>query len=972
MPSARGDLTFIETQLPISRLSIESYTERKAVAGQTLTGLGKWWGRKPLILCRATIFGLLLPATDDADMDREVFLRILTMDDDGMLRRRNKSIPLKDLLEFADEDERATWFEDATDGARAKWRPGTSTVQKEALQRKVFLNLPYDQRLDYCARPEQIDGPGPESWAVINAHLGTEARSLTELAEALGQRRFGHTPRVGDAFCGGGSVPFEAARLGCDAYASDLNPVATLLTWGALNLVGGGPEVGAQVQASQKALFDAVDRQICEWGIEHREPDPTTGRRWRADAYLYCVEATCPECGWRIPLAPSWVVSQKPRRVMQLVQRSASRDYDFTVVESDTARDVGTVADSRLVCPHCPTTTPISALRGDGLGAFGPANSLLRGWEKSDVRPREGDIFGERLYCIRWVDAWTDAQGREQSVRSFCAPTIRDLERETRVISLLTERLADWQEQGYVPSRRVESGRETDRLRRERGWTHWHHLFTPRQLLGLGLLTKHATAGGRFDHVVGMLLAARVADWNSKLCVWLPTNSGGAGGGKNTFLNQAYNSLLNFSCRGWSGIGSLQMPIRQESCRPGTVLRRSASAVDSSCDLWITDPPYADAVNYAELSEMFLAWNASGYEAAFPDWSPDSFRGEALTGAGDHFNLAMVECYSNLARNMPDNGLQVVMFTHQDAAVWADLALVLWAAGLRVTAAWCIATETGPAVGAGNYVQGTVLLVLRKRVSTEEVWLDEIYADIEAEVVQQLDSMRDLDDASHPNFGDTDYQLAAYAAALRVITARPIADIDPQAELRRVRTRGEQSPLQSIIESAKHLASDHLVPRGIDRDHWQRLRGLERFYLKAVEFESHGERRVGAYQELARGFGAEGYDDLMGQLRANQARVKTPTEFAGRNLRTDQGFAGTPLRDLLFAVFIIARGDTPRDALNWLKTELGGQTYSERRRRFEETADYLAALNHVEGMEHWHADARAAGQLAAMLRNDHV
>ena len=54
--------------------------------------------------------------------------------------------------------------------------------------------------------------------------------------------RFGHRPRVADTFCGSGQIPFEAARLGCDVYASDLNPVACMLTWGAFNIVGGSPE----------------------------------------------------------------------------------------------------------------------------------------------------------------------------------------------------------------------------------------------------------------------------------------------------------------------------------------------------------------------------------------------------------------------------------------------------------------------------------------------------------------------------------------------------------------------------------------------------------------------------------------------------------------------------------------------------------------------------------------------------------
>src|SRR6266851_9535829 len=89
--------SFIEAQFPISKLSKESYKERKAGSGQTLTGLGKWWGRKPLILVRAAILGLLFPASDDPQKDREIFLKILTMDDEGLWRRKSKGIPLTEL-----------------------------------------------------------------------------------------------------------------------------------------------------------------------------------------------------------------------------------------------------------------------------------------------------------------------------------------------------------------------------------------------------------------------------------------------------------------------------------------------------------------------------------------------------------------------------------------------------------------------------------------------------------------------------------------------------------------------------------------------------------------------------------------------------------------------------------------------------------------------------------------------------------
>ena len=83
--------SFIETQFPVSKISKESYKERKANYSQTLTGLGKWWGRKPLILVRATILGLLLPVSADPKRDREIFLKILTMDDEGLWQRKSKA-----------------------------------------------------------------------------------------------------------------------------------------------------------------------------------------------------------------------------------------------------------------------------------------------------------------------------------------------------------------------------------------------------------------------------------------------------------------------------------------------------------------------------------------------------------------------------------------------------------------------------------------------------------------------------------------------------------------------------------------------------------------------------------------------------------------------------------------------------------------------------------------------------------------
>jgi len=83
----------------------------------------------------------------------------------------------------------------------------------------------YQERVDIVKRPEEVMATVHDHiWDEVNAHLGTTAQSFPDLVEQLGIMRFGHRPRLADTFCGSGQIAFEAARLGCDVSASDLNP----------------------------------------------------------------------------------------------------------------------------------------------------------------------------------------------------------------------------------------------------------------------------------------------------------------------------------------------------------------------------------------------------------------------------------------------------------------------------------------------------------------------------------------------------------------------------------------------------------------------------------------------------------------------------------------------------------------------------------------------------------------------------
>jgi len=953
---------FIETQFPIARLSAEAYKERKANLGQTLTRLGKWWGRKPLILVRAAIFGMLMPASGNPKKDREIFLKILTMDDDGLWQRCKGEIPAAAWREAAPPDIRDEYF-----GARG-FKQGLSDDEKAEVCRQIrealnpedqhrldnqrrrpvpdradFDALPYAERLRHCERPENVGGPTAAAWADINTHLNTAARSLPELVEQLGRRTFGHTPRVGDAFCGGGSIPFEAARIGCEAFGSDLNPVAGLLTWASLNLLGGGKSVQEEVRQSQEAVFAAADQQITDWAIEHND------RGERADAYLYCVEVKPEGCEYFIPLAPSWLIGERSKVVCRWrrVPDSDRLEPEIAVVGDTELKRYkegqgATVVDSRVIDPFDPHRSwSVEALRG-------PVG--LRRWANEDLVPRPGDVFQERLYCIRWVKAVVGSDGKSREVRRYAAPDAADLTRETKVLELLRERFAGWQREGFIPSKAIVSGYNTEQPIRERGWTHWHHLFTPRQLLVHGVLAEYADQHSNSIELrsASLLSLGRLANWNSRLCQWMADSAHECS--NYVFSNQAINTLFNYGLRPISKLDTAwplftkTSSIRTEKSR---VVLTDARDIREACDIWLTDPPYADAVNYHELADFFLAWYEKPLARIFPEWLPDARAELAVRGDGEDFRRSMVEIYRNLARHMPEHGLQMVMFTHKNPAVWADLGMILWAAGLKATAAWTIGTETD-AVGIkkGDYVQGTVCLVLRKRIGDEPGFLDEVYPLVEDEVKRQIESMQALDEGGEPNFNDADYQLAAYAAALKVLTQYATLDgKDVEHEVFAVRARNQKSDFQIVIERALSIACDTLIPRGLDAG-WRELSLVERYYLRALDIESRGERRKGMYEELARGFGVTDIKPLLKSDKANGARLHTASGLGSAHLAQPDGtaapaaslparrgrttasgphpFAVTPLRHLLFAIRETAAADhNPEPGRQYLRDTFG-------------------------------------------------
>lgn len=545
---------------PVQKLSYEAQRERKAVHGQTLTTLGTYWkGRKPLILVRAIILGLLLPCTGNALQDLAMFEKLLAVDLVGLARRAfvrglitpkhilqskfsvsniNKyfqnssrkpiSIPNSDYMQLDEKDLKAF-----------RWNTGISQDDKLFVIENYLNQLDsYDKKADLCKRPEEVDQDWlyDPVWSNIHTHYSKwdiSANSFSELITQLGLLRFGKRPRVGDPFAGGGSIPFEAGRLGCDVSATDLNPIACMLNWGAFNIIGSSSSRRHVIQETINSVRESIQNDIDSMGYDLNLENE------RAKAFLYCTEVQCPQTNWLIPVSNSWVISESKSIIAKMVPNESRKSFDLkvkvnaTTDEKNEARR-GTVQKGIIQynLRNRRYETPLHVIRNDYTDHNGVRKNKLRLWKKFDIAPDQSDVFTERLYAVQW---FTRSRTKEKYKTYFADPTEYDLEQEQRLRNYVSSNLTDWQLQKLVPSSEIEPGSITSEPIRSRGWTHWHHLFNPRQLLFLKCLMEHSINSEL--PAESLVFAVRLIDWCNRGCRWKASDA--------VSSSLFYNQLLN-------------------------------------------------------------------------------------------------------------------------------------------------------------------------------------------------------------------------------------------------------------------------------------------------------------------------------------------------------------------------------------------------------------------------------------------
>ena len=523
-------------------------------------------------------------------------------------------------------------------------------------------------------------------------------------------------PLVVDPFAGGGSIPLEALRLGCDAFASDLNPVACLILKVMLeDIPRHGPGLADDLRKAGAEIKAQAEKELGE--LYPKDPDGAT-----PIAYLWARTVLCesPNCGAEIPLMRSMWLCRKPKRKWALHpnvvrENNVPPRVDFEVIEVQDDREVanGTVSRARATCPCCHAVLPPEQVRSQLAAQNGGGDT-----EFDDHWTRTG---GARMTAV--VTLRPGQQGRH-----YRLPTDADYKAVRIAQERAAEVLEDWENNNReslcpIPDEILPPiGTLGFRVQRY-GMLQWRDLFTARQKTAFAVLSKTVRTV-QTTEAVGELLAmafTKLADRCNSLVNW----SLGVECPNQLFQGNAVpmswdfgesNILSNSSA---SIVQTLENMVRNveatviDGVRTGTIQLADATShplPDQCASVSFTDPPYYDAVPYADLSDFFLVWLKRSFPRhpllrdPFDERNPLSPKGrEAVQDNSKHFEghrkdrewfeKTMAQAFTETRRTLSQDGIGAVVFAHKTTEGWEALLSGMTRGGWTITGSWPIATE---------------------------------------------------------------------------------------------------------------------------------------------------------------------------------------------------------------------------------------------------------------------------------------
>jgi adenine-specific DNA methylase len=642
-------------------------------------------------------------------------------------------------------------------------------------------------------------------------------------------------PSVLDPMAGGGSVPFEAARFGCETLANDLNPVAVLIERATVELpVKHGPKLQAEFEELAAQFVKVRESRLARFYPPEPEADCI------GTNYLWARTITCPYCEGLVPLSPNWRLSSDGTGVRLHALTTGPRICTFEIVENALQHSEGTVADGDARCPYPDCTRVID---GDEV-----------------KRQAQAGQMGEQLYTVifkRRVVTGVTKNGREKVKweRGFRAPQRED-DNHDCIRQQLAEKLPEWEALDFIPTEGFPDETNYDRGHRMYGAYKWTEMFSLRQLLCHAAsveiyreMLENDRREGRLTEIrkAGYVYLAfgldKLRDYNSRMTRWITGREMTA----NTFdrhnfafcwsytemsplvAGQGYDWAMDQISKcigelcelvgperidknaptlpGLKAEGSYKQPLITITCKPADALEHIA---DASVDVVVMDPPYYDNVMYAELSDFFYVWlkRTAGYVV------PELFRQtltdkehEAIANpakfkkqenpkalATRDYRERMAAIFAECHRVLKPSGIMTLMFTHKATGAWDALTKGLMQAGFAITASWPINTEAEGSLHIKDKAaaNSTIFLVCRPRAERAADGAGSYWEDVEPQVAGAVrERIKEFQDAG---IGGVDLYLASFGPALQKFSEHwPLrrGTPRPQPEARKRRKQAE-------------------------------------------------------------------------------------------------------------------------------------------------------------------------------------
>lgn len=582
------------------------------------------------------------------------------------------------------------------------------------------------------------------------------------------------TPTVLDAFAGGGSIPFEAARYGFNVLASDLNPVAVVTMKAAMEYpLKFGPDLQQDIDKWVKWVGDEAQKRLAEFFPSN------SGET--VQNYFWAHTVVCPSCESVVPLSPNWWLSKTSNYAGKGQARKITSDWyavkpipnlenkrvDFELVRGRKGK--GTTIQT-MVCEYEPNIYN-TIIRGVGK-CLNCGNIIEDEVIKSQAQSGKLEY---QLYAL--------AYKKNQGSLEFRIANHKDVEAYSLAKSHLHIKFSEFEIKNLIPTEYIinDHGQILNYCKQ------WFNLFNERQLFtlvnyveiinGAKKLIQYEYESDKAEAIITYLALVldrcidkncRLSHLNTSKCavesasgqhslnlMWNYPETNGAGELWYKCADTCASDYETLCALLGTKPHSKSLPaIEQYNSKSIQIEAALADNLyhiaDKTVDAIITDPPYYATVPYADLADFFYVWQKRTLGDIFPELfineicdrereavaNPSRFRNMGVSPeilANQDYEAKMAMAFAEYHRVLRDDGVMTVQFNHKDSGAWDVLAKSLIDAGFEITASWAVSTENPQNLHQAqkNAVSSTVLLVCRKRdPNAEQAWWDDVRIDV--------------------------------------------------------------------------------------------------------------------------------------------------------------------------------------------------------------------------------------------------